>query len=70
MDASEDDEDTVPCPYCRREVYEDAERCPYCEHYLSKEDAPSSRKPWWLIVGVLVGLYVVYLWITGNTRPL
>src|SRR5262249_21368463 len=33
-----DDEPTMPCPHCRREVREDAERCPYCEHYLSKED--------------------------------
>ena len=24
-----DDDYTVPCPYCKRPIYEDAERCPY-----------------------------------------
>lgn len=57
-----DDEPTMPCPHCRREILEDAERCPYCEHYLSREDAPRERKPWWIIVGVIVCLYVVYRW--------
>jgi hypothetical protein len=57
-----DDEPTVPCPYCRREIHEDAQRCPYCEHYISTEDAPV-RKPWWLVLGVGVCLYVVYRWI-------
>jgi hypothetical protein len=41
-------------------------RCPHCENYLSEEDeAAPSRKPWWIIVGVLVCLYVVYRWIVG-----
>jgi hypothetical protein len=35
---------------------------PYCERYLSKEDAPRPRKPWWIIVGVVACLCVVYLW--------
>lgn len=60
-----DDDDTVPCPYCRRPVYEDAERCPYCERYLSGEDVPPARKPWWVILGAILGLYAVYRWIVG-----
>jgi hypothetical protein len=58
-----DEEPTVPCPYCKREIPEDAPRCPYCEHYISEEDPPPSRKPWWIILGVVLGLYVVYRWI-------
>ena len=58
----DDEEPTIPCPYCRRDVIEDAERCPYCEHYISKEDAPPERKPWWIVVGVIACLYVVYRW--------
>ena len=27
----EDEDPTVPCPYCHREILEEAERCPYCE---------------------------------------
>ena len=57
--------DTNPCPYCARQIHEDSVRCPYCENYLSDEDAHPSRKPWWLIVGVLLCLYAVYRWIVG-----
>jgi hypothetical protein len=60
-----DEEATVPCPYCKRQVHEDSQRCPYCENYISEEDAPPSRKPWWIVVGVLLGLYAVYRWISG-----
>ena len=61
----EDESATIPCPYCRREIHEDSERCPYCENYLSQEDAPPSRKPWWLILGAIACLYAVYRWIVG-----
>jgi hypothetical protein len=57
------DEPTIPCPYCRRDVHEDSQRCPYCENYISQEDAPPSRKPWWLLIGVAACLFAVYLWI-------
>jgi len=58
----DDEEPTIPCPYCRREIHEDSPRCPYCERYISHEDAPA-RKPWWLVLGVGACLYVVYRWI-------
>jgi predicted nucleic acid-binding Zn ribbon protein len=56
-------ETTVECPYCGREIHEDAQRCPYCEQYISEEDAPPRRKPWWIIVGVVVCLYIVWRWL-------
>jgi hypothetical protein len=59
-----DSEATAPCPYCHREIHKDSERCPYCERYLSEEDVPPSRKPWWLIAGVVACFIVVYFWIT------
>ena len=67
----EDDEPTIPCPYCRREIHEDSVRCPYCEHYLSAEDAPPGRKPWWVILGVLACLAAIATWIiisSANNR--
>jgi endogenous inhibitor of DNA gyrase (YacG/DUF329 family) len=63
---ADDEEPTVPCPYCRREIHEDAPRCPYCGQYVSREDAPASRKPWRLVAGVALCLLVVYLWVTGR----
>ena len=62
---TDDDEPTIPCPYCRREIHEDAERCPHCERYISDEDAPPQRKPWWIIVGTLACFYIFYRWIVG-----
>jgi hypothetical protein len=58
----DDEEPTISCPYCHREVHEDSQRCPHCANYISKEDAPPERKPWWIIVGVIACLYVVYRW--------
>jgi hypothetical protein len=60
----DDPEPTVACPYCRREIHEDAQRCPYCEKYISNYDAPR-HKPWWLLIGIVIALYVVYRWIVG-----
>ena len=53
-------EETAPCPYCLRPVYDDAERCPGCGQYLSMEDAERpGRRPWWLVPGVLLCLAVL-----------
>lgn len=63
--SEEDDEPTIPCPHCGREIHEDSPRCPWCETYLSREDAPPTARPWWLVIGVAACLYVVYRWIAG-----
>ena len=55
--SDEDDADTIPCPHCRREVYEDAQECPYCHQYL----LATTRHPRW-IVWVAVVLLVVFAW--------
>lgn len=60
-----DEPSTIPCPYCRSEIHEDSPRCPRCERYLSREDVPPARKPWWLIAGVIAGLACVYFWVVG-----
>ncbi len=57
-----DDEPTVSCGYCGGDIHDETERCPYCEQFISREDEPVARKPWWVIVGVVVCLYVVYRW--------
>jgi hypothetical protein len=57
--------EAIPCPYCRRQIPENTPRCPYCENYLSEEDTPPSRKPWWIVLGTLLALYAVYRWVAG-----
>ncbi|MGO8690656.1 MAG: hypothetical protein ACLQLG_13620 [Thermoguttaceae bacterium] len=60
-----DEDGTVPCPSCGRPIYEDSPRCPHCGNYISEEDPPPARKPWWIIVGALLVFYAVYRWIFG-----
>lgn len=69
VDENIDDDsfDTVPCPYCRGPIHEDAVRCPHCENYISAVDSPPLKlRPWWIILGVLLCLAIVYVWVTGG----
>lgn len=59
----EESEPTIECPYCQAEIHEDSQRCPFCENYISREDSPPERKPWWIVIGVLICLILVLLWI-------
>jgi hypothetical protein len=58
-----DDEPTVPCPYCRREILEDVPQCPYCERYISAEDHAGPKKPLWIIATALVCLAAALWWV-------
>jgi len=53
-DEDDDAQDTVPCPNCGADVYEDAPACPVCGHYFTAEGSPWSGKPgWWILLGLL-----------------
>ena len=65
VDPDDEDEATIPCPYCAEEIHEDAQRCPKCGQYISAEDAPPTRKPWWILMAAVLCLYAVYRWIVG-----
>ncbi len=52
-DVGDDEIETIPCPECGAEVYEDAPRCPYCGAYVTADTRPWSGRPlWWIILGV------------------
>ena len=59
----EEDEATTPCPYSQELIHEQSEQCPHCGNYISEEDPPPTRTPWWIIIGALLCLFAVYLWI-------
>ncbi|HEX4000548.1 MAG TPA: hypothetical protein VHX65_18510 [Pirellulales bacterium] len=60
-DDSSADEPTIPCPHCGHEIHEDAWRCPHCENYISAEDAPRVRKSWFIILGTILTLVLIYM---------
>jgi predicted amidophosphoribosyltransferase len=62
---SDDEKRTIPCPHCRRQMHEESQRCPHCGNYISEEDVLPARKPWWIVIGVVLVLYIVYRWIAG-----
>ncbi len=62
-DDTEDDEPTVPCPYCKAEILEDSPRCPYCERYISEEDHARPRKPLWVIATAVICLAAAIWWV-------
>jgi hypothetical protein len=66
LDGDDDEEPTIPCPHCRRQIHEESQRCPYCENYISEEDTVPARKPWWIIIGVLLVFVILYFWIAGQ----
>lgn len=56
-----DGAETVPCPECGADIYEDAECCPLCGEYLvQRHDVWAGRSPWWLVLG-LAGVVAVIL---------
>ncbi|MEM9657333.1 MAG: zinc-ribbon domain-containing protein [Planctomycetota bacterium] len=66
-EASEEDpvDQTVACPHCGEQVYDDSPRCPSCGQYLLESDLASSTRPWWIVVGAAACLYAVFRWIFG-----
>ncbi len=69
MDGDDDDESdvaTIECPHCGAEVYEFAEKCPVCGRYVSREDAPRTSHPRWVIATatalLLFMLYALLKW--------
>jgi hypothetical protein len=58
----EDDEPTVPCPYCGQEMFEDSPRCPACDRYISAEDSAGPRKPLWVVLTAVVCLAMALMW--------
>ena len=61
----EEDEPTVPCPFCRQEILEDAPWCPHCDRYISAEDHARAGKPLWVIVAAVLCLAIAVWWVVA-----
>lgn len=60
-----DDDDTIPCPHCKKAIYDGAEQCPFCGKYISEEDAPREAKPLWIVIGAIICLVLAAMWVFG-----
>jgi hypothetical protein len=60
----DDDESpcTLPCPHCRREVYEDEVRCPHCGVYMTP-GAAMPRNTKWVIIAAILALVAMFAWL-------
>jgi hypothetical protein len=56
VDADADDEPTIPCPGCGREIYAEADACPYCGEYLLYSDMPPHGQATWVTIGAMLAL--------------
>ena len=64
LDFSGDDQaETLPCPECGREIYEEAEQCPHCGQYVTFSSHSFQNKPWWWIALGLLGVLAVLGWL-------
>jgi hypothetical protein len=64
-DDLEDVTETVRCPNCWGDVYEDAEQCPACGEYVVMSTSAWEGKPLpWVLIG-LTGIVAVIMALSG-----
>ncbi len=61
----DDEEPTVPCPFCGREMLEDSPHCPYCEQYVSDADRLRAGRPTWILITAIICLAMAVWWVVG-----
>lgn len=67
-EVDDDAVETLPCPHCGAEIYEETERCPVCGEYVTFRTSVWSGRPvWWIVLG-LIGLVAAVLMLAGLAR--
>lgn len=63
---SDVESDTVRCPECGAEIYEDVELCPRCGFYVegASDHSLADRPRWFVVLGVL-GILATLLVLSG-----
>lgn len=66
-DLDDETSETLPCPECGAEVYEDAPRCPACGAYIT----PGSRSrsgphAWWIVLGLVAAILAVLAFVLAQ----
>ncbi len=58
----DDDEETIPCPFCKKPIHEDADVCPRCRNFVGGDDGPR-RVPPLVWIGVILAGLCALTWI-------
>lgn len=60
-DDCDDSTETIECPKCGVDVYEDADHCPLCGEYFVPNHSVFSHRPAWFNMVALLGIIAVVL---------
>jgi len=63
----DDASETLPCPECGEDVYEDAEQCPACGSYLTHRRQISPL--WWWTAVMLLACCALAIWWSLRELP-
>jgi hypothetical protein len=63
-DPADDDEDTVPCPSCGAEIFDDAPQCPICGEYVTHATTMTLHPIWrWTAIAILAVVAWYFLFV-------
>lgn len=67
-DEGDEVSETIPCPNCGADVYEDAEQCPVCGEFILPGAGRlwAGRSAWWVLLGLLGTGAVLWVLLTGG----
>lgn len=53
-DDEDDEENTIECPECGAEIFDDIDVCPVCGHAIIHSTNPwQGKSAWWIVLGLL-----------------
>jgi hypothetical protein len=58
-EADDDSPETVVCPSCGEQIYEEAEQCPHCHEYVTHSTSVLAGKPIWFVALAVLGVVAV-----------
>jgi hypothetical protein len=63
MDArgADDAEDTLPCPFCRRGIWEKADICSHCGNFVAFPEETMRHRPVWFWIALVLAFVVLCL---------
>ena len=62
MDPEDDDgEDTQPCPFCGKAIWEKADLCSHCGNFVAFPEESIQQRPVWFWIALILAFVVVCL---------